>query len=140
MQSPSFLKSKKRLLWPALVFLFGLALAVRLYDLTDPPLDFHATRQLHAALMARGMYYENRLDVPAWQREMAVQQWKSEGLIEPPIMQRLSALTYRLAGGEYLWIPRLSAIFFGCGGGAYFACRGRSARAVAGVLPFSAVW
>ncbi|NPV74789.1 MAG: hypothetical protein HPY59_00280 [Anaerolineae bacterium] len=117
-QSPSFLKSKKWLLWLALVFLFGLGLAIRLYDLTDPPLDFHATRQLHAALMARGMYYENRLDVPAWQREMAVQQWKSEGLIEPPIMQRLSALTYRLAGGEYLWIPRLYSIFFWMLGGA----------------------
>jgi len=30
----------------ALVLLFGTALAIRLYDLTDLPLDFHPTRQL----------------------------------------------------------------------------------------------
>lgn len=115
---PSVPTIKKWILWPAVFFLFGLGLAIRVYDLTDPPLDFHATRQLHAALMARGMYYENRMDVPEWQRTTAVQQWKAEGLIEPPILQRLAALTYRLAGGEYLWIPRLYSIFFWLIGGA----------------------
>ncbi len=117
MEFPSFPALKKWILWLVLFFLFGLGLAVRVYDLTDPPLDFHATRQLHAALMARGMYYENLADVPDWQRQMAVQQWKAEGLIEPPILQRLAALTYRLAGGEYLWIPRLYSIFFWLIGG-----------------------
>ncbi len=34
-----------------------LGLGIRLLDLTDPPLDIHPTRQLHSALMARGMYY-----------------------------------------------------------------------------------
>ncbi|MCC6146510.1 MAG: glycosyltransferase family 39 protein [Anaerolineaceae bacterium] len=109
---------QKWLFWFALTFLFGLGLVIRVYDLTDPPLDFHATRQLHAALMARGMYYDTLTDAPAWQREMAVQQWKTEGLIEPPILQRLAAFTYGIAGGEALWIPRLYSIFFWLAGGA----------------------
>ena len=57
-------------LWLGLALLaFLLGLAVRLYDLTDPPLDFHPTRQLHSALIARGMYYQNLDDIPDWQRE-----------------------------------------------------------------------
>ncbi|OQX61637.1 MAG: hypothetical protein B5M51_07460 [Anaerolinea sp. 4484_236] len=46
--------------------------AVRLFDLTDPPLDYAATRQLRAALIARGMYYKNNQTAPDWQREMAI--------------------------------------------------------------------
>lgn len=85
-------------------------LAVRLYDLADPPLDFHPTRQLHAALIARGMLYEQDLQVPEWQREMAVMQWRAEGVIEPQVFERLVAFAYRLAGGPDLRIPRLFAI------------------------------
>ena len=42
----------------ALDFLFGIALAIRLYDLTDLPLDFHPTRQLVSIIKARGIYYQ----------------------------------------------------------------------------------
>ena len=41
----------------ALAILFGAALAIRLYDLTDLPLDFHPTRQLVSFIKARGYYY-----------------------------------------------------------------------------------
>ena len=40
----------------ALVMIFGAALAIRLYDLTDLPLDFHPTRQLVSFIKARGLY------------------------------------------------------------------------------------
>lgn len=117
MDTSSFLAPKKWILWLVTLSLFGLGLAIRIYDLTDPPLDFHSTRQFHAILMARGMYYEENANVPEWQRELAVRQWKAEGLIEPPIMQRLAAVTYQIAGGEHLWIPRLYAILFWLTGG-----------------------
>jgi len=110
--SQSFFAFKKPILWLVLAGLFGLGLAIRLYDLTDVPLDFHATRQLHSAVMARGIYYENLPGIPEWQREMAVQQWKAEGLIEPPILEHLAAFTYRVMGGELLWVARLYSIFF----------------------------
>lgn len=95
-----------------LLILVVLALVIRLYDLDDLPLDFHSTRQMHSALMARGMYYQTRSDLPDWQRNMAVQQWKAEGLIEPPIMESITALGYQLVGTDDLRIPRLLSILF----------------------------
>ena len=107
------LRVPKALLGLTLVLLlFAAGLALRLYDLDDPPLDFHPVRQIHSALIARGMYQQSRAELPDWQRAMAVQQWHSEGRIEPLIMESLAVWGYRLAGGTHLWIPRLWAIAF----------------------------
>lgn len=105
--------------WLMLVLaaLFLGALAIRLTDLTDLPLDFNATRQMRSALIARGMYYQNLTTVPTWQRDMAVSQWHGEGVIEPQILEWLVAQTYRLVGGEHLWIARLYSIAFWIVGG-----------------------
>ncbi|PKO17709.1 MAG: hypothetical protein CVU39_04295 [Chloroflexi bacterium HGW-Chloroflexi-10] len=103
----------------AVVLIFAVGLGIRLYDLTDAPLDFHPTRQLYSAIKARGMYYEQLETAPQWQRDFAVQQWQVQGLIEPPIMEQLAAFTYRLVGQELLWIPRLFAIFFWTIGGLF---------------------
>jgi len=106
-------------------FLLLAGLAVRLYDLEDPPLDFHPTRQLHSLIMARGMYYQHAANVPEWQRERAVQQWRAEGVIEPPVLERLVAFIYQLAGREIPWAARvLSSLFWLMGGiGLYGLCR-----------------
>ncbi len=103
--------------WSLVVLIFAVGLAIRLYDLSDAPLDFHGTRQLHSALIARGMYYQNLDTIPEWQRNMAVTQWRAEGEIEPQVFERLVAWTYSLAGGAYLWIPRLYSILFWSLGG-----------------------
>lgn len=90
-----------------------MGLGIRLYDITDPPLDFHPTRQLRSALIARGMYYQNLEGEPEWKREQAMQAWQRESIIEPPVMERLSAWLYGVFGGMYLWIPRsLSSLFW----------------------------
>ncbi len=100
----------------ALLIIFGLGLAIRLYDLTDLPLDFHPTRQVLAALKARGMYYQTLKDMPAEQREFAIQQWKVRAEIEPEILERLVAFTYQFTG-EKLWVARIySSIFWMIGG------------------------
>jgi len=113
----SFFAPRKWLLWIVLVIIFGIGLAIRFYDLTDPPLDFHSTRQLHSAVMARGMYYQTRTDIPDWQREIAIRQWKAEGVIEPPFMEWLTAQTYRLIGNDSLWVARVYSILFWMAGG-----------------------
>jgi 4-amino-4-deoxy-L-arabinose transferase-like glycosyltransferase len=100
-----------------LVLVIALGLAARLFDLGDMPLDFHPTRQLHSMLIARGMYYEKWDEAPEWQQNIAVGQWKAEGQIEPPIMERLSALGYQWVGDADLRIPRLLSIFFWTMGG-----------------------
>ena len=109
------------LLW--LIVLLGvvLGLGIRFYDLTDPPFDFQATRQLRSAIIARGMYYADLDDAPEWQRERALAVMEAEALIEPPILERLSVWGYHLTGGEHLWIPRLlSALFWVSAGVAVF--------------------
>jgi hypothetical protein len=84
----------------ALVLLLGLGLAIRLYDLTDLPLDFHPTRQLLSALKARGMYYQTLTDAPADHRAFAIQQWKVRAAIEPEVVERIVAFTYQFTGAQ----------------------------------------
>jgi len=99
-----------------LAMLFGLSLTVRLYDLTDLPLDFHPTRQLFSALKARGMYYETLTDAPAEQRQFAIQQGKLRATIEPEIIERLTVFTWKFTG-EQLWVARIySSLFWLLGG------------------------
>ncbi len=100
----------------ALMLLAGFA--IRMYDLTDLPLDFASTRQLYSALKARALYYETLPDAPQWQRDVAAM--GNQGNIEPPVMETLVSQTYRLAG-EYLWIARVySSLFWVLGGLALF--------------------
>ncbi|MDI6770466.1 MAG: glycosyltransferase family 39 protein [Anaerolineales bacterium] len=132
-QQPSFFP--RRWAIPVVIgILFVLALGIRLFDLTDPPNDFYMVRQYRSALIARGMYYQTLTDVPDWKREMAVAQWKSEALIEPPLMESLVALTYRVTG-ERLWIARIySSLFWLLGGVALFLLAGEMNLRAAGVV------
>jgi 4-amino-4-deoxy-L-arabinose transferase-like glycosyltransferase len=96
---------------------FVAALGIRLYDLTDLPLDFHPTRQLQSMIKARGMFFEQAAGVPEWQRQTAVRQWKAMPTEEPEIVERLAVWAYQLTGGEYIWLPRLFSILFWLAGG-----------------------
>jgi 4-amino-4-deoxy-L-arabinose transferase-like glycosyltransferase len=111
-----FLTSPRWLAWLLPALLLVLALGIRLFDLTDPPNDFYLVRQYRSMLIARGMYFANLESAPAWQRGIAVAQWQGEPLIEPPIMETLAALTYRLAGEQW-WIGRIYASLFWVLGG-----------------------
>lgn len=102
----------RHVLIATLVLAFGLGLGIRFFDLTDLPLDFAPTRQLFSLLKARSMYYAmlpESADVPAWQREMAARQ--TTPVIEPPVLEVLVALTYRVVG-EYVWIARIFSSLF----------------------------
>ncbi len=98
------------------VVLFAGGLGIRLLDLTDLPNGFYMARQYGSLLIARGMYYANLPTAPEWQRVFAVAQWKARGLIEPPIMESLTALTYRFIG-EQIWVGRVYASLFWLAGG-----------------------
>jgi hypothetical protein len=101
----------------AVCMLFGIALVIRAYDITDLPLDFHPSRQLFSAIKARGMFYETLPDIPESRREFAIQQAKTKVTIEPEIIEYIGVFFYRLAGKELLWIPRMfSALFWLVGG------------------------
>jgi hypothetical protein len=119
-----------RYLLPAALIVLGLAL--RFYDLTDQPIDFHPTRQLRSAIIARGMYYDMLPSADPALREQAVSFWFSTGQYEPPILERLVAYTYLLIGGEYLWISRIfTSIFWAIAGIALFDLARRMATRAA---------
>lgn len=119
---------QRTILWAGVLALLGLGLAVRLFDLTDPPLEYHPTRQLRGAIIARSIYYSWLPDADAVQRGLAMDFAASTGQYEPPILESLAAAGYMLAGGEYIWIARIiNSIFWLVGGLALFALAGRIA-------------
>jgi hypothetical protein len=113
----SFLDKHRWLLRILVVLCFAGALGLRLYNLTGLPLDFHADRQEQSMLKARGLYYATLSTVPEWQKQMAIQQRLGQPIQEPEVMEHLAALSYQIAGGEHLWIPRLYSILFWLAGG-----------------------
>ncbi len=133
MNERSFLVPARWILMPLVVLLFGLGLAIRLYDITDLPLDFHPTRQLFSALKARGMYYQSLPDVPDWQREMAERQWKTKVTVEPPLLELLTVVTYRVTG-EQLWVARAYSALFWVLGGIFLFSLARELASLDGAL------
>ncbi|PWH16901.1 MAG: hypothetical protein DDG59_08655 [Anaerolineae bacterium] len=96
-----------------LVFLMLLMGALlRFYDLTDPPLDYHPSRQLRGAIIARSIYYQILPDADPNQRELAISIARSTGRFEAPILETLAAYTYRLLGSEQIWVGRAYSILF----------------------------
>jgi len=77
-----------------LAALLALGAGLRLFDLTDQPIDFHPTRQLRGAIVARGMYYEMLPGADETARAQAIAFWASTGQYEPSILERVVALTY----------------------------------------------
>lgn len=100
-----------------LVVLFGMAFSIRMYDLTDLPIDFHPTRQLLSAIKARGLYFETQPDGHStWQLETGIHQAQLKADVEPVVFERLVAFTYQFTG-ERVWIARIySSVFWLIGG------------------------
>ncbi len=117
--------SPKIVFWLIILALLGLGLGVRLVDVTDQPLDFHPTRQLRGAIIARGMYYQLLNNVDPVIRQRAITFWYSTGQYEPSILEALSARTYLLIGSEQLWVPRLYSVLFWLIGGIFLVALAR---------------
>jgi hypothetical protein len=122
LSNPSTNSTRRTSAWIYIILgvLITTALAIRIYDITDLPLDFHPTRQLYTAIVARGLYYQNQPEGSTWQRQLALDALKREET-EPPSIDGLAAISYSLIGKEILWLPRVySAIFWVLGGIAVF--------------------
>ena len=116
MSQPTFF-SPRAIRNAALVFLFITAFAIRLYDLTDVPLDFHPTRQLLSAIKARALYFETQPDgISTEKLETGIRQARLKAQVEPVVFERLVAYTYQFTG-EQLWVARIySSLFWLIGG------------------------
>jgi hypothetical protein len=118
---PKLPKLQSIILWLATLAVFALGLGIRLYDITDEPLDFHPTRQLRGAIIARGMYYDILPDADPDTKDKAIAFWFSTGQYEPSILEYIVSRTYLLIGGEHIWVARLyNSLFWIIGGIALF--------------------
>lgn len=117
MENKSFFGQSKIFLSVVLFILFILGLGIRMVDLTDPPLDFHPTRQLRSAIIARSLYYRSLPETEDWQRQFAIDQYSSSGLIEPLVFETIVANTYRIIGSDPVWVARIYASLFWIVGG-----------------------
>lgn len=131
--------STKSLRTIALLVIFSFSIAIRLYDLTDLPLDFHSTRQLLSLLKARGMYYETWMDVSPEERAFAVQQWELRASVEPEFFERIVAWTYQFTG-EQIWVARLYSSAFWVIGGIFLFLLARHLTSEDGAIAATAVY
>ncbi len=129
----------------ALIILCGFA--IRLYDLDDPPLDFHASRQLRSAIITRAFYYE-ALEGTSGPLAVRAAELAELERYEPPIMERVVAKMDQFFGREVFWTGRIFSSFFWALGGifVFLICR-QIASAATGLvslllyffLPFSVI-
>ncbi len=117
-----------------LVLIFGAALAIRLYDLSDLPFDFHPTRQLVSFIKARGLYYETQPEgISTEQLETGIRFAKLKADVEPVVFERLVAFTYRFTG-EQLWVARVYSSLFWLIGGVFLFLLAREFVSFEGAL------
>lgn len=120
-KSYEFFGRSRLALWSVVIGLILVGAALRLINLTNPPLDYHSDRQLHSAIIARGIYCQLTACGDENYRQAAIALWKEETVYEPQILEWLTALVYLISGGERLWVVRvLNSIFWLVGGIALF--------------------
>ena len=99
--------------WSALfILLLALGGLLRLLDLTDPPLDFHTSRQLRNSLVAREIYYNALPSATEEQRQLATSFANAVGKYEPPVIETIVGYSYFLTGGETIAVARIWETFF----------------------------
>jgi len=101
--------------WLIFGLLAILGAGIRLFHLTDPPLDFHPTRQMHSALIARELYLIWRPGEisPGEVEQRALGNRMAR--YEPPLFEALVAKTCVLAGKDFgfrLWVARVYDLIF----------------------------
>ena len=95
-----------------LLALFVLGAGIRFVDLTEPPVDFHPTRQLRDAIIARALYYRWLPHPDPEKARLAQETYAELERFEPPLVEALTAATYLVVGGEHVWIARVYNILF----------------------------
>lgn len=106
------LLSKTRIWLPLLIILLALGGLLRLLDITDPPLDFHPSRQLRDLLVTRDIYYSMLPSATTEQRDLANTFANSVGKYEPPVIESIVAVTYFFTGGENIASARVWETLF----------------------------
>ena len=128
------MKNSRRL-WLLTILLIVLGFGLRMVDLTDPPADFHPTRQFRGAIITRDIYYQLLPDADKHLQALAGEMRAHFPEFEPPLLETTIALGYLILGKEALWLARVIVSLIWCLGGlALFALVKRSVSAEAGFV------
>jgi hypothetical protein len=74
-------------------------------------------RQFRTAVIARANYFQLLDSVPAWRQAVASTQKTREGVLEPPVLEWVAAISYRIIGRESFRIGQaISGVFWLIGG------------------------
>jgi 4-amino-4-deoxy-L-arabinose transferase-like glycosyltransferase len=110
MTSPPRTSTAKWLPWLGALLLLGAAL--RLVNLSAPPLDFHPTRQLRNSLVARAIYYDSLEGVDPKKAALAQSFRRAVGQYEPPILETIVGKTFLAIGEESFAVARIYGTLF----------------------------
>jgi|GEM_PF-774475 len=97
----------------ALVAMIALALLVRLYNANAPFMDPIRHRSDDSAVIAQSLYHLGDPSAPEWKRRVAETNLETSFVMEPRILEHLTALGYRVTG-VCCWLPRLLSSLFWC--------------------------
>ncbi|HET7143016.1 MAG TPA: glycosyltransferase family 39 protein, partial [Anaerolineales bacterium] len=106
------LQARSQAWFVTLIVLLALGGLLRLLDITDPPLDFHPSRQLRNSLVARNIYYSILPTATDEEKALTESFARSVGQYEPPVIETIVALSYFVTGGETIVATRIWEVFF----------------------------
>jgi 4-amino-4-deoxy-L-arabinose transferase-like glycosyltransferase len=108
-----FLRRHSEVIVVAALLLGGLLL--RLPGITTPSIE---QREAEGALLAREWYLGSGEGLPAWKQRVLHDLRETVKPIEPPILDYMTSLEWRITG-ENFWFPRLASSFFWVLGGLF---------------------
>jgi 4-amino-4-deoxy-L-arabinose transferase-like glycosyltransferase len=98
-----------------LVLMFLLAALIRLDEIQAP--GHLLDREYTSAIFARAFYFMSNEQVVEWRREIAVTTMTQQPVLEPPLVEYLVSLIYRVMGHEEIYYSRyLTGAFWLVGG------------------------
>lgn len=114
-----------------LALLLG-AVVVRLPRFEGPGLL--PEREFRAGFFTRDIYFAGRDDVASWRKEVVASALQREQVLEPTVMEHLTALAWRLSGTEILWLSHIWATLFWLSGGVLLFALVRAVTSVPGAV------
>jgi hypothetical protein len=103
-QQPEIFKDNSWGLRACLLVLFLLGTLIRFDELKAP--GHLLDREYTSALFARAFYFAGREGVEDWRREIAITAMNQQPILEPPLLEYLVSLTYRVLGREEIFLAR----------------------------------
>jgi hypothetical protein len=103
-QQPDIFKGNTWGLKICLLVLFLVGTLVRFNELKAP--GHLLDREYTSALFARAFYFAHDKGVEEWRRDIAVAAKNQQPVLEPPLLEYLVSLTYRVLGREEIFLAR----------------------------------